>query len=34
MGEREKARDTMRQLRARKPGLALAERALKELETE
>ncbi|MGO9232368.1 MAG: FG-GAP-like repeat-containing protein [Bryobacteraceae bacterium] len=34
MGEREKARDTMRRLLARKPGLALAERALKELDTQ
>jgi len=34
LGEREKAQDTMRQLLARKPGLALAERALKELETQ
>jgi Flp pilus assembly protein TadD len=33
MGEREKARDTMRQLLTRKPGLALAERALQELDT-
>jgi len=34
LGEREKARDVMRQLLARKPGLPLAERALKELETQ
>ena len=34
MGERERARDVMRQLLARKPGLPLAERALKELETQ
>jgi len=34
MGEREKARDVMRQLLARKPGLPAAERALKELETQ
>jgi tetratricopeptide (TPR) repeat protein len=32
MGEREKARETMRALLARKPGLPLAQKALKELE--
>jgi len=32
LGERDKARETMRQLLARKPGYPLAEKALRELE--
>ena len=33
MGDREKAREVMRELLARKPGYPVAERALKELDT-